>query len=67
MVAELASVSAVLAVLKIPFKKDTEKILLQVKGLIQIIVKFRAEKFFVRFYHSPKILLMGTKYRASKQ
>ena len=67
MVAELASVSAVLAVLKIPFKKDTEKILLQVKGLIQIIVKFRAEKFFVRFYHSPKILLMVTKYRASKQ
>ena len=33
-------------------KKDTEKVmLLEVKGLIQIIVKFRAEKKFVCFYH----------------
>ena len=32
------------------FKKDTEKvILLEVKGLIQIIVKFRAEKILCTF------------------
>ena len=32
------------------FKKDTEKVvLLEVKGLIQIIVKFRAEKILRTF------------------
>ena len=38
--------------------------LLQVKRLIQIIVKFRAEKVCARFYYAPNILLRGTKYRA---
>ena len=33
------------------FKKETEKILvLQVKGLIKIIVKFRTEKKFVHIF-----------------
>ena len=39
----------------ISFKKDTEKIvLLQVKGLIQIIVKLRAEKSLCTFLSSTK-------------
>ena len=35
------------------FKKDTEKVVikLEVKGLIKIIEKFRAEKLCVLFYH----------------
>ena len=34
------------------FKKGTEKaVLLEVKDLIQIIVKFRAEKDLCNFYH----------------
>ena len=45
------------------FKKDTEKVaLLEVKGLIQIIVKFRAEKI-LRAFLSPSILLRDMKYR----
>ena len=39
------------------FEKDTEKVLLVVKRLIQIIVKFRAEKV-LRTFLSPNILLM---------
>ena len=38
---------------KILFKKETEKIvLLQMKGLIQIIVKFRTEKYLCTFLSS---------------
>ena len=49
------------------FKKDTEKVvLLVVKGLIQIIVRFRAENF-LRTFLSPKILLRGMKYQLQKQ
>ena len=46
----------------ISFKKETEKIvLLQVKGLIQIIVKFRTEKYLCTFLSSnTNILLVGT-------
>ena len=37
------------------FKKDTEKtILLQVKGLLQIIVKFRTEKNLCTFLSSTR-------------
>ena len=49
------------------FNKDTEKVvLLEVKGLIQIIVKFRAEKI-LRMFLSPNILLRDMKYRLWKQ
>ena len=42
-------------------KKDTEKgVLFQVEGLIQIIVKFRAEKMLC--FYAPNILLRGTKF-----
>ena len=42
------------------FKKETEKImLLQVKSLIHIIVKFRTKSICAHFYHSPAILLIG--------
>ena len=45
----------------ISFKKETEKIvLLQVKGLIQIILKFRTEKYLCTFLSSNTILC--TKY-----
>ena len=46
------------------FKKETEKIvLLQMKGLIQIIVKFRTEKNeCIHFYNPPEILLKGPQY-----
>ena len=44
------------------FEKDTENIvLLEVKGLIQIIFRFRAEKVLCAF-PSPNILLRGMKY-----
>ena len=44
------------------FEKDTEKVvLLEVKGLTQIIVKFRAVKVLCTFL-SPNILLRGMKY-----
>ena len=50
------------------FKKDdTEKVvLLEVKGLIQIIIKFRAEKSLCTFL-SSNILLRGMKYLLQKQ
>ena len=49
------------------FKKFTWKgLLLEVKGLIQIIVKFRAEKVLCMFL-SPNILLRGIKYWLRKQ
>ena len=50
------------------FEKDAEKVvLLVVKGLIQIFVKFRAEKV-LRTFLSPNILLMrGIKYWLQKQ
>ena len=38
------------------------QVLLQVKGLIQIIVKFRAD-----IYHEPNIHLSGTKYRTQER
>ena len=42
------------------FKKETEKImLLQVKSLIHIIVKFRTKSICAHFYHPPVILLRG--------
>ena len=40
---------------------------LQVKDLIQIIVKLRTEKNCTRFYHPQNFLLKGTKYCAPKQ
>ena len=48
------------------FKKETEKIvLLQMKGLIQIIAKFRTEKISLHVSHHPQnILLRGMKYCA---
>ena len=49
------------------FKEDIEKVvLLEVKALIQIIVKFKAEKILCTFL-SPSILLRGMKYRLQKQ
>ena len=46
-------------------ERDCVKIvLLQVKGLIQIIVKFRTKKNCARFYHPPNILLMRGTYCA---
>ena len=49
------------------FEKNSEKVvLLEVKGLIQIIVKFRAEKVLCTFL-SPNILLRGMKYWLQKQ
>ena len=40
------------------FKKETEKILLlQVKGLIQIIVKFRTEKKNCAHFYYPSVIL----------
>ena len=43
----------------ISFKKETEKIvLLQVKGLIQIIVKFRTEKYSSRYGYT----IFGVQY-----
>ena len=50
------------------FEKNAEKVvLLVVKGLIQIFVKFRAEKV-LRTFLSPNILLMrGIKYWLRKQ
>ena len=41
--------------------------LLQVKDLMQIIVKIRTKNFCACFYHEPNILLRGTKYRAPKR
>ena len=48
----------------ISFKKKTEKIvLLQVKGLIQIIVKFRTDKYLCMFLSSnTNMVLRGTHY-----
>ena len=44
-------------------KKDTEKVvLLEVKSLIQLIVKFRAEKV-LRMFLSRNIFLRDMKYR----
>ena len=37
------------------------------KDLIEILVKFRAEQFFTRFYQPPNIVLRGAKYRAPKR
>ena len=49
------------------FKKFTWKgLLLEVKGLIQIIIRFRAEKVLCMFL-SPNILLRGIKYWLRKQ
>ena len=49
------------------FKKDTAKVvLLKVKGLTQIIVKFRSEKILCTFL-SPYILLRVMKYQLRKQ
>ena len=43
------------------FKKDTEEVvLLEVKGSIQIIVRFKTEKMLCTFL-SPNILLRGIK------
>ena len=47
--------------IKFHLKKGTEKVVL-LQGLIEIIVKFRAENFFTRIYHAPNILLRGTKH-----
>ena len=45
------------------FKKSSEKdVLLEVKGLIQIMVKFRAETI-LRLFLSTNIYLRGTKYQ----
>ena len=42
------------------YKKETEKIaLLQMKGLIRIILKFRTKRKSAYFYHPPVILLRG--------
>ena len=42
------------------FKKETEKIvLLQMKGLIRIILKFWTKRKFAYFYDPPVILLRG--------
>ena len=51
------------------FKKDTEEIvLLPLKGLIQIIVKFKVEKILFTFLLSTKHpFLRGTKYHAPKR
>ena len=47
--------------LHLAFKTDTEKVvLLEVKGSIQIIAKFKAEKILCSFL-SPNILLRGIK------
>ena len=49
------------------FKKDNERVeLLEVKGLIEIIVKFRAESILCTFL-SPNILLKGMKYQLRKK
>ena len=49
------------------FKRILEKVvLLEVKGLTQVIVKFRAEKVLCTFL-SPNILLRGIKYWLQKQ
>ena len=49
------------------FEKDTEKVVLsEVKGLIQIIVKVKAENVSRKFL-SPNILLRGMKYWLQKQ
>ena len=49
------------------FEKDTEKVVLsEVKGLIQIIVKVKAENVLRKFL-SPNILLRGMKYWLRKQ
>ena len=52
------------------FKKDTEKgcvIRLEVKGLIKIIEKFRAEKTLCMFLSPSRYPLRGMEYRLRKQ
>ena len=56
----------------VPFKKDTKKVvLLQVKGLIQSILKLKAEKNLCSFLSctifSTNTFLRGTKVRARRR
>ena len=49
------------------FKKETEKIvLLQVKGLIQIIVKFRTEKNLCTFFYHPPVILFESYFEGTQ-
>ena len=52
----------------IPFKKNTEKIVIAAERLDTNYCQVQGwKKFCPHFYHSPNILLTGTKHRASKQ